>query len=639
MESMSMERRTLLATVLALLVLVLWGYFTGPTRQPAPEEPPAPGAEEALPAPPGETRSPTAAGPDEAGSPVGAEQAEPGEAAVLTDAESGAPPTADVVNANPREIVLENDLYRVRLHELGAQARGWELRHFGQIDRKGRPVLDGQGRPVPVDLVSPAAEHLWERQRPEGSGPMAYPGYPLAVLLGDRDRSRALNLAGFVCEGPLPGSDGRGAPTIAVHCRYRSVAQGIEVSKRLTLTQGSYLADLEIEVRDLDGQLLPEARVLWGPGMGRPTEAQSKNRYYFSGRVVAAATQGKAERFDRNRVGESLDIPSGGGLAWAGMEEQYFAAVFLPSPVQEGVPRLPLRSGPATVLRFEEATIDSEGDEELQPRLALTLPLEEGAGAGYRLFVGPKESEVLEEIDRETGSGLSRIVDWGFFSFIAVPLYRFLVWLYGLVGNFGVAIIIVTVIIKILFFPLTQRAMVNMRKTQEKMSGLQPKMKAIRERYKKKKDPDARKKMNQEIMALYQKEGVNPMGGLAGCFPLLLQLPILYAMYRVLSQALELRGAPFFGWVRDLSLADPLMITPIVMGGTMLAQQLMAMTRAKDPQQRQQQRMMLFMPIMFTFFFINMPSGLVLYWLVNNVLGIGQQWLINRQAARLLAQG
>jgi YidC/Oxa1 family membrane protein insertase len=229
------------------------------------------------------------------------------------------------------------------------------------------------------------------------------------------------------------------------------------------------------------------------------------------------------------------------------------------------------------------------------------------------------------------------MVNWGIFSFIAVPLYGFLVWLFGIVGNFGVAIIIVTVIIKILFFPLTQRAMVNMRKTQERMSTLQPKMKAIRERFKKKKDPDARKKMNQEIMALYQKEGVNPMGGLAGCLPLLLQLPILYAMYRVLSNALELRGAPFFGWVHDLSLADPLMITPIVMGATMLAQQLMAMTKAKDPQQKQQQRMMLFMPIMFTFFFINMPSGLVLYWLVNNILGIGQQWLINRQAAKALA--
>jgi YidC/Oxa1 family membrane protein insertase len=636
---MSMERRTLLATVLALLVLVLWGYFTGPTRQPAPEEPPAPVGEEALPAVPGEEPAEAVVpspdtGPGEAG--------ELSPSAELTDRLSGETPSApvtDVINANPREIVLENDLYRIRIHELGAQVRVWELRGFGQIDPKGRPVLDGQGRPVLVDLVSPAADNLWERGRAEGGGPQAYPGYPLAILLGDQERSRALNLAGFVCEGPLSGSDGQGAATLAVDCRYRSAAEGIEVHKRLTLTQGSYLAELEVEVRDLAGRGLPEARILWGPGMGRPTEAQSKNRYYFSGRVVAAATQGKAERFDRNRIGESLEIPSGGGLAWAGMEEQYFAAVFLPSAGQEGVPRLPLRSGPATVLRFEETTLDEEGKEELQPRLALTLPIEEGAGAGYRLFVGPKESKVLEAVDRETGSGLGRMVDWGFFSFIAVPLYRFLVWLYGLVGNFGVAIIIVTVIIKILFFPLTQRAMVNMRKTQEKMSGLQPKMKAIRERYKKKKDPDARKKMNQEIMALYQKEGVNPMGGLAGCFPLLLQLPILYAMYRVLSQALELRGAPFFGWVQDLSLADPLMITPIVMGATMLAQQLMAMTKAKDPQQRQQQRMMLFMPIMFTFFFINMPSGLVLYWLVNNVLGIGQQWLINRQAARLLAQG
>ena len=149
----------------------------------------------------------------------------------------------------------------------------------------------------------------------------------------------------------------------------------------------------------------------------------------------------------------------------------------------------------------------------------------------------------------------------------------------------------------------------------------------------KKKDPDARKKMNEEMMALYKKEGVNPMGGMAGCLPLLLQLPILWGMYTVLSGALELRGAPFLLWIRDLSIADPYYVTPLLMGATMFAQQMMAMTKAKDPQQKQQQRMMLFMPIMFTWFFLWLPSGLVLYWLVNNVLGIGQQWLINRQAA------
>jgi YidC/Oxa1 family membrane protein insertase len=406
------------------------------------------------------------------------------------------------------------------------------------------------------------------------------------------------------------------------------------VEKTLTLTSGSHLVDLQVTVHDTAGRPLPEARIFWGPGMGRPTETQTKDRYYFSGRAIAAATLGEVEHLDRNKVPGPTPLVAPGGLRYTGLEEKYFAAVFLP-PMDAGTaPLLPPQAGNAMVELYEESTVNAKGEPVTQPRLALTLPISGAGGDGsYALFVGPKDSQLLREIDVDTGYGLSRLVDWGFFWFLAKPLYASLVWLHGIVGNYGLAIIILTIVIKLLFFPLTQRAMVKMRRTQEKMSVLQPRMKSIREKYRRKKDPDSRKKMNQEIMALYQKEGVNPMGGMAGCMPLLLQLPILYGMYRVLSQALELRGAPFILWIQDLSLADPIWVTPLVMGATMLIQQLMAMTKAKDPQQRQQQRMMLFMPIMFTWFFLGLPSGLVLYWLVNNVLGIGQQWLINRQAA------
>jgi YidC/Oxa1 family membrane protein insertase len=169
------------------------------------------------------------------------------------------------------------------------------------------------------------------------------------------------------------------------------------------------------------------------------------------------------------------------------------------------------------------------------------------------------------------------------------------------------------------------------------MAKLQPKVRFIKEKYKDKRDMEARRKMNEEMMALYKREGVNPMASLTGCLPLLLQLPVLWAMYNVLSLCIDLRGAPLFGWILDLSARDPYFVTPVVMGVTMLAQQLMAMTKTEDPQQKSQQRMMLFMPIMFTFFFLSMPSGLVLYWLVNNVLGIGQQVLINRTAAAQMA--
>jgi YidC/Oxa1 family membrane protein insertase len=176
-----------------------------------------------------------------------------------------------------------------------------------------------------------------------------------------------------------------------------------------------------------------------------------------------------------------------------------------------------------------------------------------------------------------------------------------------------------------------------MKKTQLQMQRLQPKIKAIRAKFKKQKDAESRAKMNQEMMDLYKREGVNPMGGVSGCLPLVAQFPILMGFYFMLTVAVELRGAPFFGWIRDLSVADPYYVTPLLMGVTMFVQQKMAMSKVKDPMQQQQQKIMMIMPFIFTWICIQMPAGMVLYWFVNNVLGIGQQWLVNRHTTRLEA--
>ena len=171
-----------------------------------------------------------------------------------------------------------------------------------------------------------------------------------------------------------------------------------------------------------------------------------------------------------------------------------------------------------------------------------------------------------------------------------------------------------------------------MRHTQEKMKKIQPRVQAIKERYRKmKRDMAGRQKMNGEIMALYSKEGINPLGGMSGFLPLLLQVPILWGFYNLLNVAFELRQAPFALWITDLSKKDPYYVTPIVMGVTMLIQQVMTGSSIPDATQR---RMMYLMPLIFTWFFKDLPSGLVLYWLVNNVLAIGQQYLINTQVAR-----
>jgi YidC/Oxa1 family membrane protein insertase len=239
--------------------------------------------------------------------------------------------------------------------------------------------------------------------------------------------------------------------------------------------------------------------------------------------------------------------------------------------------------------------------------------------ANLPFYMGPKEIDILRAVDPQ----LVRAIDFGFFAVLVVPLLQTLKWLYSYIGNYGWAIVALTVIINVLIFPLRHRSMVSMKK----MQTLQPEIKAIQERYKHLKMTDpAKQKMNNEMMALYKQKGVNPA---SGCVPMLLTLPILYAFYQMLYSSIEMRGAPFIGWITDLSKHDPWYVTPVVMGATMFWQQKM-MPATTDPMQR---KIFLAMPIIFTVTFLGMPSGLVLYWLVSNVLAIGQQYLTNHLIA------
>ncbi len=277
--------------------------------------------------------------------------------------------------------------------------------------------------------------------------------------------------------------------------------------------------------------------------------------------------------------------------------------------------------------------------EEGRENYYLSLSLQQPGGSSFRLFVGPKDFNILKGL----GYGLDQLLDFGYLSFIALPLFHSLKFVQGYTGNFGWAIVIVTVIIRLLFFPFMHRGQLKMRLMQEKMKRVQPKVKAMRERYRKLEQKEAKKghagarhqvrqKMNQEMMDLYKQEDVNPLGSMSGCLPMLAQMPILFGFYTVLRISIELRGAPFAFLIDDLSVRNiPLVI---IMGVTMLAQQMMTSSSIPDPAQR---RIMYIMPVMFTYFFINFPAGLVLYWLVNNLLGIVQQYLINKEAAKLKA--
>ena len=218
---------------------------------------------------------------------------------------------------------------------------------------------------------------------------------------------------------------------------------------------------------------------------------------------------------------------------------------------------------------------------------------------------------------RTLGLGLQTSIDFGWFYFLAIPMLQLMIFFYGFFHNYGMAIIFLTIVIKVITLPLTTKGMKSMKA----MAKLQPEMAALKEKF-----VNEPQKMQAATMELYKKHGVNPF---SGCLPLLIQIPIFFALYKALLLAIELKGAPFFGWLVDLSEKDPYYITPIIMGVTMFIQQKMTPSTA-DPVQ---QKIFLAMPIIFTFLFLNFPSGLVIYWLTNNVLSIIQQYYINKKSA------
>lgn len=241
---------------------------------------------------------------------------------------------------------------------------------------------------------------------------------------------------------------------------------------------------------------------------------------------------------------------------------------------------------------------------------AFTVAPGQGVTISHKLFIGPKDIDIL----KMQGSSLEQSLNLGWFTVLAKPMLHSLKFFYTFIPNYGVGIIIITIILKIVFFPLTHKSYKSMKQ----MGKLQPKMAALKEKYKN--DRDA---MNRAVMELYRDHKVNPLGG---CLPMVVQIPVFFALYKALMFSIELRHAPFMFWITDLSDKDPYYVTPIIMGATMFIQQKMTPSNMDE----MQQKMMLALPVVFTFMFLNFPSGLVLYWLVNNILTIGQQMYINK---------
>ncbi len=361
--------------------------------------------------------------------------------------------------------------------------------------------------------------------------------------------------------------------------------------KRITLSKIGFGLDVEIET---SGNMVG-APISIGTGMRDLSERERDSRLALWGEGVVLA-DGELARYKRGKVKEEK-VLTPYTLNYAGFEDGYFLDVFRPRGGVSGVTIEPFEYGIA--------------DDEVMRVLRIAVVPASGELQGQLLGV-PKEYYLLQEI----GEGVEKTLTFGWFlTPIAIFFLKALRWIYSVVGNWGVAIILLTLGIRIVLFPLMHTSTVSMRK----MAKVQPKVKEIQGKYKKKKtDPQARAKMNQEMMALYKQEGVNPM---AGCLPMLVQMPLLFALYQLFLKAIELRHAPFIWWITDLSAKDPYYVTPILMTATMWLQQRLA-PQAGDPQQ---QRLMRMMPLIFGIMFLQFPSGLVLYWLTNNIITIIQQ--------------
>jgi YidC/Oxa1 family membrane protein insertase len=469
-------------------------------------------------------------------------------------------------------MVVQTDKYRISISNQGATVRSWQL--------KGAKYKDNDGKQV--DLVN-ASSGL--------TPPFSF------YLPSDKDLEKKLNWS-FYTQTADP--DGLGVT-------YRFSDGHVAVKKVFRFQQNSYLSQVSSEIL-VDGKPVPNM-IQWRGGFGDltvPSPSGSQHAVHYD------LTTGKL--VDQNATAASKGpIQESGTYSFVGIADAYFAAVFLPS-VEDAIRETVFTDTVPTPPEPKPIALDG-------------IALSDGDTNQFRLFVGPKDVDLLKSIDPK----LEQLVDFGWMSVVAKPLFLIVNWVNDqIVHNFGWSIIVVTIIINFALFPLKLSSMKSMRK----MQALKPQIDAINAKYKGVSVRDAKKQdQTQETMDLYKKHGVNPMGG---CLPMVIQLPILIAFYQVLRNSVEMRGASWL-WVSDLSQPEhlPIKLLPIVLIATQFLTQKMMPQPGADPAQ---QKMTMFMPLIFGFMFYNFASGLVLYYLTSNLVGIAQQWFFNHtDTARAVA--
>jgi YidC/Oxa1 family membrane protein insertase len=560
-------KKLILAIVLCVAVLMVWQYFFMPKPVTQRQVPQPAAAQQQKSEPAGEAKG--GAAPD-----IGS---------ILNQTETAVPENAQPVQAvsenlmaaEQQTVTVDNAFFTAKFTNRGAGLTSFVLKKYKDDADK------------PLDLIA--------RSATESNF------YPFYFYSEKNDFSGILNKALFLYHGAAEvkiGSQG----TSEIVFEYADQAQNLLARKKFIFSENSYVIRLEFQVTK-NGRIIDDLPVVFGPNL---ENNDSRDRVMMMNLKIAAYNGTKLDSLEfvkqktMPQAGQTFEKAAGekgSGFYWAAYETTYFAAVFktdlLKSKLAYQVIRQPLEKNQSKLYSY----------------LIVTNPTV--------IFIGPKDEKILTAVEKEYPD-LNKIIDYGLFGSIAKIMLKGIVFIHGFIPNYGWALIVFTLFLKLILFPLTYSSSVSMAK----MQSLQPKMKAIKKKYKNTKDMEQRKLMNMEIMALYKQEKVNPAGG---CLPLLLQLPILWGIFRLLAVCINVRHEPWILWITDLSKKDRFYVLPILMGVTQLIQQRMTPSGGDDTQKK----LMYIMPFVMTIMFASFPSGLNLYWCFSNLLQIGQQKFIN----------
>ena len=545
-----MDKRVIVFLVLSLAIILGFDFFM---RQMGwlPEPPPA--QDSSVQTPASSEREPTPAGT--VGKDVGSTSPnvpnQPGQ-------KSGAAAASVALPVSEQTVTVETDLVRVELSNLGGVIRSWELKRYNTAPPEVKPV-----------------QLVYQGGKFKG---------PLSLTVANADVDKMFREGLYNIEKDFTKLDAA-HPIGHVTMRFHNAAAQIGVEKRLTFHHDSYLVDMSFAIEGMTesydiGLGTNFGIVEWGDG--------------FIGLIGSASqVDNKVEKETPEK-----ELERKGTVQWVALQDKYFLSVLMP------------KEGAAALAKTEEPKVVSAGVRMAASGAASSVALQ--------LYAGPKEYDILRSLD----AGLEDMIDFGWFIYgswtivksVAKPIFYVLRFIHDYVGNYGVTIILLTCMIKLLFVPLQYKSYKSMKM----MRAIQPKIKEVQEKYKGDRD-----RLNKELMKLYRDQKVNPLGGF---LPMFLQMPVFISLFNVLYMTIDLRQAPFMLWVHDLSVQDPFYVLPVLMGVTMFIQQKIT-PNTMDPTQA---KIMLVLPIGMTFLFINFPAGLVLYWLTNNTLTITQQLVTDR---------